>query len=83
MLDLNSSWAHFTCDACSCASVLQEKCGASGEKGDLSEVFFLGRWANVRMQISKLSQPKHGIFNVCGYVVLTVFQKSTFQNSRV
>lgn len=71
MLDLNSSWVHFTCDACSCASILQGQCGASGEKGHLHAAFFLRRWASVTAQISKLSQPKGGIF------------KGTFQNSRV
>lgn len=83
MLNLNSSWMHFNCDASSCASILQGQCGASGEKGDLCAAFFLERWDSVRVQISKLSQPKDGIFNVHGYVVLAVLQKGTFQNSRV
>lgn len=83
MRNLNSSWVHFTCDTCSCASILQGQCGASGEKGDACAAFFLWRWANVRVRISKLSQPKDRIFNFHEWVVLAVLQKGTFQNSRV
>lgn len=53
------------------------------KKRDLCAAFFLWRWANMRARISKLSQPKDGIFNFHEYVVLAVLQKGTFQNSRV
>lgn len=60
-----------------------EQCGASGEKGYLCAAFLIGRWAHVRVWISKLSQPKGGVFDFRGYVVLAVLQKGTFWNSRV
>lgn len=56
-------------------AAVQGQCETSAEKGDLCAAFFLRRGANVRVTVSKLSQPKYGIFYLHESVVLNVLQK--------